>query len=80
MPLEKSPMRDDRAAERIVVKHEPDLHSGQREHDGCQRGSRDRFGDGEGPPAHGFAGHPGFNEERDMDESESCKNNHQRPI
>ena len=44
MPLEKSPMGDNCAAERIVVEHEPDLHSGQRDHEGCQRGPRDGFG------------------------------------
>ena len=80
MPLEKSPVGGNRAAQGIVVKREPDLNGGQCKHDGCQRGSRNRFGYGEGAPARWVARDPGFNKERNVDESEGCKNNHHGPF
>ena len=80
MPLEKLSMRDDGTAERIVVQDEPDLHGCQREHDGCQRGARNRFDRGKGSPAHGLSDNPGFNEERNVNEGEGCGNNHHSPF
>ena len=80
MPLEKSPMGDNCAAERIVVEHEPDLHGGQCEHRGSQQGARNRLREGERPPTRGLAGDPGLNEERNVYHGKCCNDNRQSPF
>ena len=80
MPLEKPPVRGNRTAQGIVMKREPDLNGGQCKHDACQSGSSKRLSYRESAPAGRVARDPGLSEERKVDESKRCKNNHHGPF
>ena len=51
-------MRCDRAAKRVVVKDQPDLHGGHKKHDGCKHWTRDYFHEDQGPPANRISSKP----------------------